>query len=410
MRDLWIEIRRRPDLDLVTAIEILSPTNKTGRGILAVSSQAAKLDPPERSSGRARFAGAWSAAADGPRAAARRFLRFHLPSRSPAEVRRLRLVDSQPLPNIPIPLLTRSRRHSGSCPPSSPLATNAAVTPGHSIMPHPWICPWPLPIVTGLRSTSAVRGPEDCLVLDSRSRIGFNAGGSGVHCEESSSHAGRLSSTPNPISSSGAYRMSRTRPAAPAWSPELARKPRWVYRLLGLALLTLSMPTNPVSAAEPPTGSAKLTVHADREGPKVSPLLYGHLLRGHQLLGRRRNLRRAGAQPLVRGLGQAGSLDGHQGGESKVEVADRHLRPASARRTSGRSRSPSPTSDGSAGIDNEGFWGIPVKQGEVYRLSLRAPCDRRASRGTDDRSRRQQSTLLREGASCPGVDPGLEDL
>ncbi len=32
VRDLWIEIRRRPHLDLVTAIEILSPTNKTGEG------------------------------------------------------------------------------------------------------------------------------------------------------------------------------------------------------------------------------------------------------------------------------------------------------------------------------------------------------------------------------------------
>ena len=32
VRDLWIEIRRRPDRDLVTAIEILSPTNKQGEG------------------------------------------------------------------------------------------------------------------------------------------------------------------------------------------------------------------------------------------------------------------------------------------------------------------------------------------------------------------------------------------
>ncbi len=32
VRDLWIEIRRRPDRELVTAIEILSPTNKVGEG------------------------------------------------------------------------------------------------------------------------------------------------------------------------------------------------------------------------------------------------------------------------------------------------------------------------------------------------------------------------------------------
>jgi hypothetical protein len=32
VRDLWIEIRRRPERNLVTAIEVLSPTNKAGSG------------------------------------------------------------------------------------------------------------------------------------------------------------------------------------------------------------------------------------------------------------------------------------------------------------------------------------------------------------------------------------------
>jgi hypothetical protein len=32
VRDLWIEIRRRPDRNLVTAIEVLAPTNKVGKG------------------------------------------------------------------------------------------------------------------------------------------------------------------------------------------------------------------------------------------------------------------------------------------------------------------------------------------------------------------------------------------
>jgi uncharacterized protein DUF4058 len=32
VRDLWIEIRHRPQRNLVTAIEVLSPTNKTGAG------------------------------------------------------------------------------------------------------------------------------------------------------------------------------------------------------------------------------------------------------------------------------------------------------------------------------------------------------------------------------------------
>jgi hypothetical protein len=32
VRDLWIEIRHRPDRELVTAVEVLSPWNKTGEG------------------------------------------------------------------------------------------------------------------------------------------------------------------------------------------------------------------------------------------------------------------------------------------------------------------------------------------------------------------------------------------
>ena len=169
--------------------------------------------------------------------------------------------------------------------------------------------------------------------------------------------------------------MSRTRPAAPAWSPELARKPRWEYRLLaGLALLTLSMPTNPASAAEPPTGSAKLTVHADREGPKVSPLLYGIFFEDI-------NCSADGGiyAELVRNRSfEDSDKPDHwsvtKGGESKVEVAIDTSRPLSPNNK--RSLKVTITAgDGFAGITNEGFWGIPVNQGEVYQLSLRARCD-----------------------------------
>ena len=45
--------------------------------------------------------------------------------------------------------------------------------------------------------------------------------------------------------------MSRKRAAAPAWSLELSPKCRWLHRLFpGLALLTLSMSTCPVSRPE----------------------------------------------------------------------------------------------------------------------------------------------------------------
>ncbi len=43
VRDLWIEIRYRPERDLVTAIEILSPTNKLGEGYWQYQSKRRSL-------------------------------------------------------------------------------------------------------------------------------------------------------------------------------------------------------------------------------------------------------------------------------------------------------------------------------------------------------------------------------
>ena len=43
VRDVWIEIRRRPDRNLVTAIEILSPTNKVGEGFWEYRAKRWKL-------------------------------------------------------------------------------------------------------------------------------------------------------------------------------------------------------------------------------------------------------------------------------------------------------------------------------------------------------------------------------
>ena len=43
VRDVWIEIRHRPDRELITAIEVLSPTNKTGEGYWVYQAKRAKL-------------------------------------------------------------------------------------------------------------------------------------------------------------------------------------------------------------------------------------------------------------------------------------------------------------------------------------------------------------------------------
>ena len=169
--------------------------------------------------------------------------------------------------------------------------------------------------------------------------------------------------------------MSRKRAAAPAWSHELAPKCGWLHRLFpGLVLLTLIMPTSSVNAVEPPPGSAGLTVHADREGPKVSPLLYGIFFEDI-------NCSADGGlyAELVRNRSFEDSDKPEHwsvvtGGQGKVEVTIDTSRPVSPKNQ--RSLKVTITEPGNAfaGIVNKGFWGISVKQGEVYELSL-AGCD-----------------------------------
>ena len=51
VRERWIEIKRLPDLSLVTVIEILSPTNKIGAGPDRLSREAARVPRPAGSPG-----------------------------------------------------------------------------------------------------------------------------------------------------------------------------------------------------------------------------------------------------------------------------------------------------------------------------------------------------------------------
>ena len=114
VRDLWIEIRHRPDRDLVTAIEILSPTNKLGEGywqyqgkrraLIRQNVHLVELDLLVR--GQRLPLG---------RAARGRFFRVRLPGGSPLEMRRLCLVGPPWFTEHPdSPSITRSRRRSGT--------------------------------------------------------------------------------------------------------------------------------------------------------------------------------------------------------------------------------------------------------------------------------------------------------
>ncbi len=89
----WIEIKRLPDLALVTIIEILSPTNKSGmcRGQY-LQKRRELLDQRGSPSGD-RPAAARPAVADGCSPPLGRLLRLRLACREARVIRRLRLVD-----------------------------------------------------------------------------------------------------------------------------------------------------------------------------------------------------------------------------------------------------------------------------------------------------------------------------
>ena len=132
---------------------------QAGRVLLAVSNQAPVLDPPERPSGRARFAGPRSAAADRARVARRRFFRVRLPGGSPLEVRGLCLVGSPLFTEHPdSPSITRSRRRSGTPRHLRSRLRSRPLRPGWTT-PHRWICPWLPSTVPGPRSTPAPSRP-----------------------------------------------------------------------------------------------------------------------------------------------------------------------------------------------------------------------------------------------------------
>ena len=91
VRETWVEIFHLPEMELVTAIEILTPSNKGGYRPFGLSGQARWVDPSTGQSGRDRSAPERRADADlwGP--CARAITSPWSPRRSAPSGRRLRL-------------------------------------------------------------------------------------------------------------------------------------------------------------------------------------------------------------------------------------------------------------------------------------------------------------------------------
>ncbi len=191
VRDLWIEIHRRPDRELVTAIEVLSPTNKQGEGywqyqgkrrsFIRQNANLVELDLLAR--GHRLPMGQDLPPGD--------FYAFvsRADRRSKCDVYAWSIRDR--LPNLPIPLRHPIPTSSWSYPRSSLLHTSAAATRGSLITKPPWTCPWLPPTEPGPKSTPTSPATEDCRVLDSPPPIGSNAGENGAQGDSDSSHASR---------------------------------------------------------------------------------------------------------------------------------------------------------------------------------------------------------------------------
>ena len=142
-------------------------------------------------------------------------------------------------------------------------------------------------------------------------------------------------------------------------------------RLLLLPALALTLLVAAAVSAEPAAGplSARLTVHADRPGPKISPMLYGIFFE---------EINHAGDGGLYAELIRNRSFEDSDKPEAwmqvaattKGEISIDTSRPLNA--ASPRSLKLVVLGQGSVGVANEGFWGIAVQQGACYNLSLYA--------------------------------------
>ena len=161
----------------------------------------------------------------------------------------------------------------------------------------------------------------------------------------------------------------------------LERAVQHVGRFLAApALLIMTWSGQIVGAVEPAPGAASLVVHTDRDGPKVSPLLYGIFFEDI-------NCSADGGiyAELVRNRSFEDSdklehWSATSGGGSRVETAIDTSRPISPKNRRSLKVTIREPGDAFVGVFNEGYWGIPVEKGAAYRLSLQA-----RGEGFDDR-------------------------
>ncbi len=149
--------------------------------------------------------------------------------------------------------------------------------------------------------------------------------------------------------------------------------------LAGAAFLILSV-SQPRAAAKRPSNAAAepviITVHADKTGAPISPSLYGIFFE---------EINHAGDGGLYAELVRNRDFEDAPGQDGGIRGWSLHSAGSAARLSLDLSspltsanphalRVDIPVGEKQVSLANEGFWGVPIKSGETYRLSFYARC------------------------------------
>jgi alpha-L-arabinofuranosidase len=144
------------------------------------------------------------------------------------------------------------------------------------------------------------------------------------------------------------------------------------YRFPGAIVLAAAMAIGGQGLAASGTSSASLVIRANRPGPRVSPTLYGIFFEEINCAGdgglyaemvRNRSFEDSD-RPEHWSLVTEGTAEGEMAVDTQQPMSQKNPRSLKLTITRG--------GRGRVGVANDGYWGMSLKQGEVYELSLNA--------------------------------------
>jgi alpha-L-arabinofuranosidase len=144
------------------------------------------------------------------------------------------------------------------------------------------------------------------------------------------------------------------------------------YRFPGVIVLAAALAVGSQGLAASGRSSASLVIQANRPGPRVSPTLYGIFFE---------EINCAGDGGLYAEMVRSRSFEDSDrpehwtlvtDGTAEGDMAVDRQRPMSEKNPRSLKLTITKGGRGRVGAANDGYWGVPLKQGEVYELSLNA--------------------------------------